>query len=186
MKQKHSFFDSPFWGFVSKRKFPLFKFTLLDFVGALGIYAALYGGLCLYMYMGKPLFVNEFGYGGHFVGMIPHWSIIRSDVRDDAGNRFVADFRQNILVIVQVPTALCPPWCVENTDIVKFILPDKDPPCIPDETSIAVEIAPDRLIRIHPDGNINSKPLAAGRAEELFKAVKESNLPDRMSLIEGE
>jgi hypothetical protein len=142
----------------------------------LAFWTAIYGGICLWMYIHKPIFFNEFGFHERMLLPIPIWLPIRSEVQDTAGSRFFADFRLNVFVVVQILTEDRPPHIPEGAKSVELVLKNGQ--------SIKFKLERDSLIQIRPDGTIHSYRLAAHQAEQLFRVVEESTLPDRSSIVE--
>ena len=66
------------------------------------------------------------------------------------------------------------------------VLGDLVEPSLLDGTSIRVEVRRDSLIRIGSSGDVEYHTLSPNRAEQLFRAVEASHLPDRMELLEAE
>ena len=146
--------------------------NLAEFAIVLLIIGALYGAFVLYGYLDRHLFVNDFEFWP-----IPMWSVHRSDLRDQAGNRFIADFRNNMLVVVQLPTERHPPLDHEELGEFEILLSDGK--------SMRFKVRPDTLIHVRPDANVDSHPLDPGEAEKLFEAIRTSARSDRMELLES-
>jgi hypothetical protein len=153
-------------------------FTRTEFVVAILIILAVYGGVCLYSYTQKPLFVNEFGYWGHGLWFLPGWSRERSDLRDSGGARYLADFKTNVFVIVQVPTEKAPPVVPLGSMATKFALLNGE--------SLTLQCSRDTLYSVHLDRTIDSKALPRGRAEQLFQAIEQRILLEQLELIKSE
>ncbi len=141
-------------------------------VAALGI---LYGGLCCWCYCGsRALFVNKFGFSER-MGMVPTWRSTPRQVKDRAGNIFLADYRLNVLLVIQLPTREVPVLASADTRTVQIRLPG-------DET-IQVDVGRNSVIEVFHDRTVSTHTLQPGRAKELFEALERSTLSDRTSLI---
>jgi hypothetical protein len=141
------------------------------------VLAAIYGGICLLRYCDQRLlFCNDFGFSEKH-GIAPSWHVKFSEVEDAAGNRFLADFRKNLLLVAEMPTNRHPVLAPAGASEVEVRLADDD--------VIALEIDCNLIITIHTNRTVSTRVLMDGGAEELFGEIKSSDLADRTVLVAG-
>lgn len=141
------------------------------------LFGLLYGALCLYTYLDKPLFVNSFGYFEK-TGCIPDWSTSRSCVKDAAGNTFIADYRSNIFVLVKAPIESRAPVISEDGESARILMADG--------RSIQFAVKPHTFTEIDLEGLVTVSQLKPGKAEQWFRTVEASELSDKSAIVTSE